>query len=272
MSDLITLDDLALIRTWREPAILRAAEVEADADGLGVLEVRFSRFDSWYRIDSWWEGSFLERTAKGAFKRTINAHHAARDVDSHNVKTLFNHGFDFHIGDKLLGRIDSLTEENDSPVSLVNLYDTSFNRDLLPGLRDGVYGSSFMFRVIKDEWNQEPGESEHNPDALPERTIKEVRLFEAGPVTWPANPDATSGMRCVSGTDAYYEHLARRDPTRVEGLRSKLLALRSAGLAPSGTPAEDGLADERPTDSAKRHSGGLTARQRRERLYPTLKG
>lgn len=268
MSDL-TLPDLDIVRTWHLPVELRADE--SDEDGLGLMDVRFSRFDTWYRIDSWWEGSFMERTVRGAFKRTISAHNAARNVDAHNVKTLFNHGMDFHIGDKILGAIERLKEESDSPVSTVRLFDTSYNRDLLPGLRSGVYGSSFMFRVIKDEWNNEPEASEDNPDGLPERTIKEVRVFEAGPVTWPANPDATAGMRCLSGTDTYYEHLARRDPHRVDGLRSRLTALRSNGPA-AGTPKDTGLATEPSTDSAPRHSGDSARAYRARRLHLMQRG
>jgi HK97 family phage prohead protease len=266
-----SLPDLSIVRAWHLPVSLRASDDSGDTDGLGLMEVRFSRFGTWYQIDSWWEGSFMERTVKGAFKRTIDAHNAARSRDAHNVKTLFNHGMDFYVGDKLLGTIESLTEETDSPLSVVRLYDTSYNRDLLPGLRDGGYGSSFLFRVVKDEWNNEPDASDHNPDRLPERTLKEVRVFEAGPVTWPANPDATAGMRCISGTDTYYEYLARRDPTRVQTMRDELTALRTGEPALSTLPVT-GLATEHPTDSAPLggHSAGLTAGERRLRLYPTL--
>lgn len=256
-----TLRDLDLVRTWHLPA--RAAE----GDGLGVMEVRFSVFDSWYEINSWWEGRFLERTQRGAFSKTI-AESGMR------TKVLFNHGHDFHIGEKLLGQVESLSEENDSPVGIVPLFDTSYNRDLLPGLRAGAYGSSFMFRVIKEEWNDEPGRSDHNPEGLPERTITEVRLFEFGPVTWPANPDATAGMRCLSGTDQYYEQLRQRDPGRVELLRSRVTSLRTSAPPPAApSTGPDPEAAPAPTDEpAARHSGGLTPRERRERLHPTLKG
>ncbi len=273
MTEIVTLPELDVVRTWHLPVGLRADD---DADGadrstddadLGLMDVRFSQFDTWYEIHSWWEGDFLERTVKGAFKRTIAAHNAARSVDAHRIITLYNHGFDFHIGDKILGAIEELKEEPDSPLSVVRLFDTSYNRDLLPGLRAGVYGSSFTFRVIKDEWNNDPGESEHNPKGLPERTLKELRVFEAGPVTWPANPAATAGMRCVSGTDAYYEHLARRDPHRVDGMRSRITALRPAGPA-HRTPPDPGPAPAAPTDPAPRHSDDTSsaAAQRARRI------
>ncbi|GGN40514.1 hypothetical protein FHR83_007021 [Actinoplanes campanulatus] len=261
--DTLTLPDLDVVRTT-----LIACELRADdeaGDDLGVMDVRWSPFNSWYRIDSMWEGSFLERSAPGAFKRTIKAHNSAAAEDAHNIKTLFNHGMDFHIGDKILGRIEKLREEADSPVSQVRLFDTSYNRDLLPGLRAGVYGSSFMFRVVKDEWNNEPGASDHNPDGLPERTLKEVRVFEAGPVTWPANPAASSGMRCMSGTDMYYEHLARLDPHRVEGMRARLTALRGSRPDTVTRPA-DGPATVPTADPASRHSDGNRRGERARRI------
>ncbi len=250
----LDLSDLTVIRDVPTKPMLKRAD---DADGLGLMEVRFSPFNAWYRIDSFWEGTFLERTVPGAFKRTFD-HHRAGGLSG--FKTLFNHGGDLYIGDKLLGDVERLTEESDSPVSLVRLWDTSYNRDLLPGLRSGAYRSSFMFQAIRDEWNEEPEKSDHNPDGLPERTLKEVRVLEAGPVTWPANPAASAGMRCLSGTDAYYDQLKRRDPSRVD----RLLALRGDGPArPPRTPKPSGPASAPPIDPASRHSTGLTAAQRR---------
>jgi HK97 family phage prohead protease len=272
MPEPIMLPELELVRNTIAAVEFRAGDDEADSDDLGVMEVRYSVPNTWYRISSFWEGDFIERTAPGAFKKTIDSHNRASNKDAHNIKTLFNHGMDFHIGDKLLGSIARAEEDKSGPVHEVNLFDTSYNRDLLPGLRAGVYGSSFMFRVIADEWNNEPGTSDHNPDGVPERTLKEVRVFEAGPVTFPANPAATSGMRCSSGTDAYYEHLARRDPMRVDGMRSRLTALRSAKVAPAGTGTDPGAAIDGRNEPASGHSGRaqreitLARLARRERL------
>ena len=260
-----TLPDLDIVRHWHLP--VRADEPSTE-DVLATMEVRFSVFDSWYEIDSWWEGKFLERTARGAFRKTI-ADHNARKSESAGVKVLFNHGMDFNIGDKLLGGITSLSEKKDSPLGVVDLDDTSYNRDLLPGLRRGGYGSSFMFRVIRDEWNDEPEKSQDNPNGIPERTIKEVRLFEFGPVTWPANPDATSGLRCLTGTDDYYEKLRSRDPHRVDALRARRSALRTlpADAAPTGT-SDDSAATEPTSAPAPGHPDGHAfAHQRQRYLY-----
>lgn len=262
MTELVQLPELDIVRHWSVPVRADAAD---GGEGLGSMEVRFSTFDSWYEINSFWEGRFLERTVKGAFRKTIKENRSS-------VKVLFNHGGDFSIGDKILGTVESLSEEDDSPLGVVSLFDTSYNRDLLPGLRAGAYGSSFMFRVVKDSWNNEPGVSEHNPEGLPERTIKEVRLFEFGPVTWPANPASTSGMRCASGTDAYYESLRAREPQRVDELRSALTHIRTpAEVEPPLALDDEGAAPQETAEPAERHSGGLTPAQRRERLFPYLK-
>jgi HK97 family phage prohead protease len=263
MTTPVTLPELDLVRSW--PLAVRADESNEDGR-LATMEVRFSKFGSWYEINSWWEGRFLERTKRGAFRKTI-------EESGDRVKVFFNHGFDMYIDQKMLGSIDSLTEERDSPLGIVGLFDTSYNRDLLPGLRAGAYGSSFMFRVIKDEWNQEPGVSEHNPEGIAERTITEVRLLEFGPVTWPANPEATSGIRSIGGTDAYYEQLRSRDPNRVDLLRSRVTSLRTPEPVRAAPALDEPGAAQEPTDEpAPRHSAGLTPVQRRERLYPTLKG
>lgn len=270
MTDDLTLPDLTVVRLTLLPCELRVADDDGEErDDLGDLVTRFSPFNNWYRIDSFWEGSFLERSVPGAFKRTIAAHNAAQRVDVHSIKTLFNHGMDMYVNDKLLGDVTDAREESDSPITVTRLWNTSYNRDLLPGLRSGAYGSSFMFRVVKDEWDNEPGASDHNPDGLPERTLKEVRVYEAGPVTWPANPAASAGMRSMSATDAFYEHLARREPERVSELRSQLAALHPERLAPEGT-RDGGPADPQdPTDPAARHSGGLSFAQRERLLTHT---
>jgi HK97 family phage prohead protease len=244
------------------PTEMRAAK--KDDGGLGTLEVRFSKFGNWYRIASLWEGEFLERVERGAFAKTI-----AESGD--RVRVLFDHGFDPSIGDKVLGPITDLREDKDAAVGVVDLFDTSYNRDLLPGLEAGVYGSSMRMVVTRDEWNDDPDPSADNPKGLPERTIKEVRLIEFGPVTFPANPESTSAMQ-RSTTDEFYERLRSRDPERVD-LVSRArpqTAPHWRDAAPAGTSRADGAAEQDPPAPAVGHPGGLTPAQRRERLTPSL--
>lgn len=200
-----------------------------DTGGLGTLVVRFSPFDTWYEINSMWEGRFLERTVPGAFKKT--AQESKRSDGLYSTKVLFNHGTDLNIGDKVLAVPSRFEETNEDgyhgPIIEGDLLDTSYNRDLEPGLRAGAYGSSFMFEVTREEWVNEPASSDYNPDGLPERTIREVRNYEAGPVTWPASPTATAGMRARCGTDGYMERLAARSRGRYDDLLRSYEASRA---------------------------------------------
>lgn len=220
------------------------------SDGLGLLSVRFSPFDTWYEINSWWEGRFLERTVAGAFKKT--AREAKRSDGLFSTKMLFNHGMDFSIGDKILAvpnRFEEVREDGyNGPLIEGDLLDTSYNRDLEPGLRAGAYGSSFMFSVIRESWENEPDKSDHNPDGLPERTLQELRTFEAGPVTWPASPTATAGMRSRSGTDAWMERVASRNQARYDDLVRSYKAARELYQTPDykpGTPTPEPDSDSR---------------------------
>jgi HK97 family phage prohead protease len=251
------LPGLEIVRAISTP--VRAIAVDGV---MPLMEVRFSPFNTWYEIDSWWEGQFLERTLSGAFTKTIKE-------SRQSIKSLYDHGYDPQIGNKVLGTIEDLREDPDTAVGDVRLFDTSYVRDLLPGLEAGAYGSSMRMRVIKDEWNEEPGISDHNPKGIPERTISEVRLFEFGPVTWPANTEATSGVR--SATDNFYEQLRTRQPQQVDELvrarEARTPATDAAGLA---TARSDGAAQHEPNEPGATHSGGLTNAERRERLFPFL--
>lgn len=231
-----------------------------DGDGfLGVMSGHFSVFNRWYEIDSFFEGRFLERTAPGAFKKTI-----AENRD--NMRVLFDHGFDPSVGNKVLGPIRDLREDSTGPYYEVPLFDTSYNRDLEPGLRSdpSVYGSSFRFRVIKDEWNDEPGRSATNPEGIPERTIKEMRVMEFGPVTFPANPEATAGVRSM--TDEFYDRLRSRNPDQYDQLLARARETRTPDREAASGTSRDGAAS--PAEEPHKHSEVQRRMQqrRRERL------
>lgn len=213
-----TLRDLDAVRVLTAPVEFRAAE--PDDETLGLLTGRFSVFNTWYEIDSLWEGLFLERVAKGSFKKTIADQDAGR-----GMRVLFEHGRDMTINNKVLGVPDEVREDSKGAYYEVPLFDTSYNRDLLPGLRANAYGASFRFQAIRDEWNDEPPVSEHNPKGIPERTLKEVRVPEFGPCTFGANPGATAIVR--SATDDWYEMLRSRDPGRYDELLARAQHLRT---------------------------------------------
>lgn len=190
-------------------------EVRADGDGAGATTLfgHFARFDSWNEIDSWFEGRFLERVAKGAYRKTMKEQ---RD----RIRVQFDHGYDSYVGSAPLGPIDVLREEDFGPYYEVPLLDAEYNTGrILPMLQgrtlDGrnlgsLLGASYRFRVTREEWVEPKKPSDLNPEKLPERTIREVTLYEFGPVVFPADPGATAGARSVSLTDHYLQKRAER--------------------------------------------------------------
>ncbi len=255
----MTITDAPLDDLYR--GLLAAPEVrdEGDADSGSLMYGHFAVFDTWTEIDSWFEGRFMERLAKGSFRKTIREQ---RD----QVKVQFDHGFDFHVGDSLLGPIDDLREDAEGPYYEVPLLDTDYNRDrVLPMLqgrlmsgekRGSLLGASFRFRVVGETWNREPKASDHNPEALPERTIKEVRLYEFGPVVWPAYPEATAGARSAAEapTRSLTDHYLARRLSR-EGRAER--AARHLVPTTAGAPA---TVVETNAEPAKRHSSATGGR------------
>jgi hypothetical protein len=215
MAGSVFAPDVDVVRALSVAPELRAASKD---DSLGTLAGHFSTFDTWYEVHSLWEGDFLERVAPGAFTQTIS-----EDRDA--MRVLFDHGHDVSVGNKVLGPIEDLREDDTGPYYEVPLFDTAYNRDLLPGLKAGVYGASFRMRVLADSWDDEPETSDRNPKGIPERTITRTKTMEFGPVTFPANPEATAGVR--SATDEFYERLRQRDTGAFEA------ACRAAGRQPT---------------------------------------
>jgi HK97 family phage prohead protease len=201
---------------------------DSSVDGsLGTLHGHFAVFNEWAEIDSIFEGRFMEQITPGAFAKTFGEH---RD----GMRVLFQHGGDPVIGSKPLGPIDQLSEDDTGAAYEVPLLDTSYNRDLLPGLRAGLYGASFKFRVLREELDMEPKRTSENPDGIPERTITEAQVYEFGPVTFPAYSSATAGVRSL--TDEFIlRDFDAADPDR---LRQLIDYIRGTPPAPDNHPGD----------------------------------
>ncbi|MGH7686371.1 MAG: HK97 family phage prohead protease [Candidatus Dormibacteria bacterium] len=175
-----------------------AVRAASAGDGPAMLEGHFAVFNTWTEIDSLWEGNFMESIAPGAFSKTFKENRA-------NMRVLFQHGRDPSIGDKPLGPIDELDEDDIGAHYVVPLLNTSYNSDLIPGLRANLYGASFRFEVVKETVDNKPAKSDFNPRGIPQRTVREMKVPEFGPVTFPAYETATAGLRScmVSLTDEF---------------------------------------------------------------------
>ncbi len=130
-------------------------------------------------------------------------------------------------GDKPLGKPAVLREDDTGPYYEVPLLRASYVEDLVPALEAGLLGASFRFSVMREEWVEDPGVSDDNPAGIPERTIKEMRVSEFGPVSFPANASASAGVRSM--TD---EYLMARYTSEPEGLRSILAYLEQRDARP----------------------------------------
>lgn len=212
-----------LIRARAGAVGLRAVGDATDGSGNGSLMFgHFSTFNDWYEIDSWWEGQFLESIAPGAFEQTIK-----EDIGA--MRVLYDHGFDPELGNKPLGPISVLREDDVGPYYEVPLLDTHYNRDfVLPVLQGRLMsgeqvgsqlGASFRFIVLEESWNRAPDPAAHNMLGLPERTILRLQLLEFGPVTFPANIEADAGVR--SRSDEFIDHL-HHDPRFVARLSERV--------------------------------------------------
>lgn len=176
---------------------LPSAQIEfrSDDDGRTLVGVPVV-FNQWTEI-SGWEGNFLERIAPTALTRTLQHR-------GHQVKVLFNHGFDPQIGDKPLGKPTRMDVLDDGLHVEVPLARTSYNDDLIELMRSGALdGMSFRFSVVDEEVVKKPERSDHNPRGIPERTVRELKLYEFGPVTFPAYEATTVGVRAREAYQAW---------------------------------------------------------------------
>ena len=233
---------------------LRAEEPEGNEPSGPVMSGHFLVFDQWTEISSCYEGNFLERFAPGAIKKTIREN---RDA----MRVLFQHGFDYVVGDKPLGPIRTLEEdsvgEHVDGVSgawyEVPLLDAGYVRDdILPGLEAELYGASFRFRVIREEIDEEPGVSDHNPNGLPERTIKEAQVMEFGPVTFTAYAGASAGVRSLS--DEFVLSRFAEKPDRLRELMAHLPSEQAAEARSedaSNTSPDDPDAEQASKETAE---------------------
>lgn len=179
------------------PFELRAVDGEGDGltlDGYGAV------FGSPTRIDSW-EGTFDEEIARGAFKKSL----------AERTPVLqFDHGRHPMVGSIPLGSFETLREDAQGLHVVARLHDNWLVQPVRDAIKsEAIPGMSFRFSVVKDEWRDAAGKLIKGDDvqrllwasdstdesSILKRTLKEVRLFEVGPVVFPAYADTTVGVR-----------------------------------------------------------------------------
>jgi phage head maturation protease len=212
---------------------------ESDDSEGRTLFGHFARFNEWTEIDSYFEGRFLERIAPGAFKKTFRDNQAG-------MRILLQHGQDPMMGKKPIAEPQVLREDAEGAYYEARLFD-GLPEFLVDGLRSGQYGASFQFQPMREEWVEEPGESDHNPLGLPERTLKELRVPEFGPVAWGAYASATASVRSM--TDELVFAWLAQEPQRARALVGATELHRAAFAADSQRDSETDAAPTRTSDS-----------------------
>ena len=129
-----------------------------------------AKYNKWSEDLGW----FVERIKKGAFDDALK---------NSDVRALKNHDPNL-----LLGRTPETLRLKSNSVGLhfeIDPPDTGTVRDVIEEIRSKVLtGCSFAFTVAEDSWN-------YDVDPMQRTIIKIGRLFDVGPVTYPAYPDTT---------------------------------------------------------------------------------
>ena len=213
--------------------------VEPSNDGL-TLEGYAAVFNTPTRIDSW-EGTFDEQIAAGAFTKTL----------SERTPVLqFDHGKHPLVGSIPIGAIQALSEDTHGLHVRARLHDNWLVQPVRDAIREGsIDGMSFRFSVVKETVTQGVD--------VPMRTVNELKLYELGPVVFPAYESTTVGVR-----SRYAELLA--DPEARADLARALLSGTSLSAADPFT-AEEAATCQEPQP----HSGLST--NERARVLSLLK-
>lgn len=209
-------------------------EIRKDATGDGfTLEGYAAVFGEATRIDSW-EGKFDEVIAQGAFAKTIRTRTPVMQ---------FDHGHDLATGSVPIGAIKALKEDKRGLHVEARLHDNVRVEPIRQAIESGaIDGMSFRFRVIREEWDETPD--------IPLRTIREVELFELGPVVFPAYASTTVGVRSLLSE-------------LPEAERQQLLAELRAELAPSDDAGHEATSStKQDTDAGQEATSGVTPGER----------
>lgn len=151
-------------------------QADVSADG-NTLKGYAAVVGTWSNFDSF-EGPFRAQLAPEAFNKTL------RDHRPDQFKALVDHGHD-SFGGLPIGVPTKVEMRPKGLWTEIQLSKAkSVQDEIKPRLEEGsLSGMSITFEVLDEEWGT-------GDDGMDERTIKEVKLHEFGPVVWPQFPEA----------------------------------------------------------------------------------
>jgi len=179
------------LKCKRETRTLPIVELRVNkTDDNNFIEGHAAVFDSWSET----LGGifpFKEKVKRGAFEKS---------VDEDDIRALFNHDPNYVLGRNKAGTLD-LKEDDQGLFVRIMPPNTSWARDLLTSIERGdINQMSFGFIVEEDEWRYE--------DGYDIRELRQVKLFDVSPVTFPAYSATDVGVR---GMERYQEYRAKQD-------------------------------------------------------------
>ncbi|GLW32267.1 HK97 family phage prohead protease [Actinoplanes regularis] len=248
----------SLLRT--APFALRADGDGEASDGL-TLDGFAAVFNRRTLIDSW-EGKFWEEISPGSMRKSFR---------ENPPKIQFDHGHHPLIGSIPIARTDVAEEAVDAELApeggahiVGRLHDNWLVQPVRDGIASGsINGMSFRFSVVREEWRDSDGKvirdeeklreilrrswyEDIPDDELPARTLKELRVPEAGPVTWPAYTDTSVSVRSKTITI----DLGRLDDPEQRRQLVRAVLLADAATAPDAPPPNQNPPDEHPAPAA----------------------
>lgn len=177
----------------------RASETNDEPGDGRTLDGYAAVFDTPTEINSW-EGAFTEKIAHGAFRKTLR---------ERTPVLQFDHGRDVRTGSVPIGAFQTLEEDATGLHVVARLFDNPVVEPIRQAIEGkAITGMSFRFEVLRDEW-RDADDKIVKGDALMDRlwantdpsqlvrTVKEVKLFEVGPVVFPAYEASSVGVRSI---------------------------------------------------------------------------
>lgn len=130
-------------------------------------------------VEMW---GMVEYVAPGAFRKTIT---------EYDQRALLNHNTEKVLGRRSAGTLRLFEDEIGLAVE-IDVPDTSYGNDLIVSAERGdLREMSFGFEIVREDWSKD------EDAAMARRTLKEVRLYEVSPVTFPAYPASDFSMRSL---------------------------------------------------------------------------
>ena len=206
--------------------MIRSAETEFDIRS-GASGNTLVGHAAVFNVEAIIAGMFRESIAPRAFRKTIK---------ESDVRALFNHDPAHVLGRNKAGTL-RLSEDDAGLAYEIDLPDTQTARDLWTSIdRGDITQSSFAFEAVKElrtEPDVEAGET------LPLFVVKEARLWDVSPVTYPAyeQTDVTARTAAERMAAAYERPIEEVIEAAKAGELARLWTPRDTSESPAEPPA-----------------------------------